>query len=213
MLSDDESLIHGNELLAEIGISGSDSRDRTGYTVAAVKDSLSGIEPPSEQSILTAWECWTGFLVLDALIGNTDRHQENWAVISTDVNRETGRPTRRLAPSFDHASSLGFLLSDEERTLRLHSGDRNRTAAAFATRARSRFDGRPHPCPVALAALEMCSQRVTDHFTERVTALESIEPILERIPEHRASAVAREFAEALFTVNRGRLLSEGLGTV
>ena len=42
--------------------------------------------------------------MLDALIGNTDRHHENWGlVLWTDGDQWFGR----VAPSFDHATSLG----------------------------------------------------------------------------------------------------------
>jgi len=52
-----------------------------------------------------------GYLVFDALIGNTDRHHENWALLK----REAGPTDHRLAPSFDHASSLGREMRDERR--------------------------------------------------------------------------------------------------
>src|SRR5690606_14933665 len=51
-----------------------------------------------------------GYLVLDAVIGNTDRHHENWGIL----RKKTGTGyVGYLAPSFDHASSLGRELHDE----------------------------------------------------------------------------------------------------
>ena len=50
------------------------------------------------------------YLVLDALIGNTDRHHENWGILR---KRTGGRWTGMVAPTFDHASSLGRELLDE----------------------------------------------------------------------------------------------------
>jgi hypothetical protein len=50
------------------------------------------------------------YLVLDALIGNTDRHHENWGILR---KRTTGGWSEMLAPTFDHASSLGRELLDE----------------------------------------------------------------------------------------------------
>lgn len=46
-----------------------------------------------------------GYLVLDALILNTDRHHENWALIryTSTTGKDLGH---RMAPTFDHASSL-----------------------------------------------------------------------------------------------------------
>lgn len=49
---------------------------------------------------------WARILTFDALIGNTDRHQENWGFIWTRV----GSPPRlemKLGPAFDNGTSLG----------------------------------------------------------------------------------------------------------
>lgn len=205
VLADSETLIHGNELLAEIGVSGASTRDRTGYTLDAVQRALSGVAPPVDGSGFDAWEWFVGYLVLDALIVNTDRHQENWAVIADGG--------RRLAPTFDHASSLGFLLDDTERELRLSTRDGNRTVRAYAARARSKFEGSAHPCDVADASLRMVRRGVREHWLERVAAIPSIEPILERVPAHRMSPQARRFAVEMFATNRALTLSDPPGTV
>ncbi len=64
------------------------------------------------------------YLVLDALIGNTDRHHENWGflgqvLVNIDEVSEAARLVKQggydIAPSFDHASSLGRELPDEKR--------------------------------------------------------------------------------------------------
>ena len=52
------------------------------------------------------------YVVLDAQIGNTDRHHENWGVL-VDLSEESVRLT--VAPSFDHAYSLGRELRDTRR--------------------------------------------------------------------------------------------------
>ncbi|MBF0460043.1 MAG: HipA domain-containing protein [Magnetococcales bacterium] len=47
-------------------------------------------------------------LVFDALIGNTDRHQENWGILWR------GTPVRpELAPAFDNGTSLGYEMTDD----------------------------------------------------------------------------------------------------
>lgn len=205
VLGEQESLIHGNELLAEIGVGGDLPTDRSGYTLNSVQNVLAEVQPPMPGDDLSAWEWWVGYVVLDALVGNTDRHQENWAVI--------GDGNRRLAPTFDHASSLGFLLDDNDRLDRLSTRDENRTVAAYARRARSKFDGRPHPCEVATSALGMCSARARERWVGRVENLPSIGHLLARIPHHRASEPARSFAAALYEVNRSRLLSDPVCTL
>jgi hypothetical protein len=47
-----------------------------------------------------------GYLMLDALIGNTDRHHENWGA-RVLAGLGNGRRMAVLAPTYDHASSEG----------------------------------------------------------------------------------------------------------
>jgi len=49
---------------------------------------------------------WTTMLAFDALIGNTDRHQDNWGVI-WNFPRKTDLARGRLAPAFDNGTSMG----------------------------------------------------------------------------------------------------------
>ncbi len=59
-------------------------------------------------------EAWARMLCFDALIGNTDRHQENWEIVSYFVPEhlcETGvieAPVSRLSPAFDNGTALGY---------------------------------------------------------------------------------------------------------
>lgn len=74
-------------------------------------------------------------------------------------------PNRRmLAPSFDHASSLGFQLTDTDREDRLATSDRLRTVAAYVTRAKSRFEGRIHPMDAAIEAFNRASPAFQAHW-------------------------------------------------
>lgn len=57
-----------------------------------------------------AKERMADYLVLDALIGNTDRHHENWGILR---KRTSSGWWGMVAPTFDHASSLGRELLDE----------------------------------------------------------------------------------------------------
>ncbi|MFT3851306.1 MAG: hypothetical protein QM733_00975 [Ilumatobacteraceae bacterium] len=198
VLSDSESLIHGNELLADVGVVGTSARDRTGYTLAAVQAALDGIAPPADGREFSAWDWFVDYLVLDAPIGNTDCHQEDWAVIADGG--------RRLAPTSDHASCLGFLLDDAERDGRLATRDRDRTVQAYAARARSKFDGSTHPCDIAHQGLSMVDAHVRDHRLERAAMIRTVEPILGRVPARRMSPAARRFAAGVFAANRARTL-------
>ena len=140
-LPDGCSLIHGNELLGETdpsyGTGARISRYRqSAHTLEAVWDALhqTASELPRNWSppagITTAVDVFVGYLVLDAFIGNTDRHDENWAIIEAPEH-PTAR--RHLAPTFDHASSLGCHLQDVERERRLQTRDAGYTVEAYAS--------------------------------------------------------------------------------
>ena len=47
-------------------------------------------ESPSDPAIRSPLDLFVGYLLLDSLIGNTDRHHENWAILQltpTDAQR------------------------------------------------------------------------------------------------------------------------------
>ncbi|MBP7334930.1 HipA domain-containing protein [Niveispirillum sp.] len=55
---------------------------------------------------------WAQILAFDALIGNTDRHPENWGFL---VNQCTdGTQSFRFAPAFDNGTSLGYEQSEDK---------------------------------------------------------------------------------------------------
>lgn len=58
-----------------------------------------------------AWMCdWAIMLTFDALLGNTDRHHENWGFL-LERTSEVPPPNIRLAPAFDNGTSLGHEFS------------------------------------------------------------------------------------------------------
>ena len=144
------------------------------------------------------------YVVLDAVIGNTDRHHENWGVLL----RPAGVGSERIvAPSFDHASSLGRELLDARRELLLAE---NRLAA-YAERARGAIywteDGDP------ISPLELVRRAVDRHpdlFGPALAKLVhlddgSIVTSVSRVPDDWMSPSARKFGIALMRYNRARL--------
>ena len=194
------TLIHGNELLANQGDHVAD-RYRESYTVEAVHRALWDCQPPTGTSEdLSTWDVFVGYLVLDAIIGNTDRHDQNWAVIPSESGRH-------LAPTFDHASSLGFLLSDCARQGRLSTRDGNRTPEGFADRAKSRFHCKPHPIDVVAAARILDGRAAEEHWLYQPPGIDDLVAPIWAIPEHRMSEPARQFAERVMRRNWARLTS------
>ncbi len=197
VVEEHEELVLGNQLLAQPV-----SRDqREGYTIGAVFKALEDVNaPPGVEGGLSVWDVFAGYLLLDALIGNTDRHEQNWAVI-------VGGESLRLAPSFDHASSLGFLLDPRERERRLTTRDLGYVPEAWADRAKSEFEGKPHPVDVFHEAHGMLDTRARGRWLERCGDIDRlIEPIW-LVPDHRMSSPAREFAERVMRRNHQRLLA------
>lgn len=134
-------LVHGNELLAERDPSypaaGARYVRTQEHTIEAVRNAMAtdvGLPlnwtPP--QDVRSPADVFGGYLLLDAWIGNTDRHHENWALI---VNLAEGH--RYLAPTFDHASSLGAHHEDAKRARRLESKDPAFRVEGYVEKARS----------------------------------------------------------------------------
>src|SRR5215467_5980582 len=58
-----------------------------------------------------SFEWWAGVLAFDALIGNTDRHPENWGFLKRIYAAQP--PGWSFAPIFDNGTSLGYELVEE----------------------------------------------------------------------------------------------------
>lgn len=149
-------------------------------------------------------------LVLDAWVANQDRHDQNWAVLRT-----TAAPVRLcLAPSFDHASSLGFNELDVRRRRLL---DKPGGVVVWAERGRAhRFEHDPSqprsaiPSLVTTAheALRIAGTRATSHWLDRLAAIrpDQLAAIVGRTP--KLSDVAATFILEVLDTNRGRLLRD-----
>lgn len=108
---DGRELYHGNQILAGhvLGYDPSQRFRQSEHTLANIFLAL-------ERAFVTAdvakraKEQLADYLVLDALIGNTDRHHENWGILR---KRTESGWLGWMAPTFDHASSLGRELLDD----------------------------------------------------------------------------------------------------
>ena len=110
-------LIHGSEVLAG-RVLGYDKQKQWHQSNHSIKNIITAVENtfPDRQQILQL-RTLAGFIVLDALICNTDRHHDNWAFLRGPGPK--GKTVHSIAPSFDHASSLGRELRDDRRKLML----------------------------------------------------------------------------------------------
>jgi HipA-like C-terminal domain len=135
-LTTSEELIHGNDVL--YGIAPNYPREErynmSEHTLAIVLPALTSLEIQiplnwtSPHLIENAVDTFVGYLLLDAWIGNGDRHHENWGVVRTQV-------AIHLAPTYDHASSLGRELLEKDLQKRLQ----NKTVDSYLNKNYSAF--------------------------------------------------------------------------
>jgi hypothetical protein len=146
---------------------------------------------------------------MDALIGNTDRHHENWGIL---VKRTPRGRTGIIAPSFDHASSLGReLLDDGPGKCRARILQENRIGQ-YAENAPGAIywnaDDRRAISPLEL--VRRAAKLHPDLFGRAFVSLdklekESLERIVERVPQGWMSHAARQFAVELMCYNLEQL--------
>lgn len=86
------------------------------------------LSPVKDQTSLSVF---LGYLVFDCLIGNQDRHHENWGLI---LNGKV-----ILAPTFDHASGVASKIREEEAKRRLETKDKNQNVEHYCRKASTPF--------------------------------------------------------------------------
>jgi hypothetical protein len=185
------------------------------HTVTRVLTCLDrhAIQPPDspyDLRGLNAADVFCGYLMLDALISNQDRHHENWAIM---LNNETGE--QFLCPTYDHAASLGREMIDSERQERLSTRDKNRQIPCFVRKARSELfktktDNRPLLTIDAYRQAVLGRDAANEHWLSKLRSLsnESIVKVFNDVPSECISDCAREFATLMVMENRRRLLED-----
>lgn len=103
-------LILGNQLLLQLNPAYPADESRKykvrQHSIDAIAACLNRLKRPSNAwtadlpaNITTALDVFTGYLILDALVANQDRHHQNWGVVRLPNGDY-------LAPTFDHGASL-----------------------------------------------------------------------------------------------------------
>jgi len=180
---------------------------RPGHTLQNIQAVLEGVgAPPGFEGpeSLTAFDVFCGYLVLDALIANRDRHEENWAVLTPQLY--PGQP--RLSPSFDHASSLGYNLLDSKRQVLVAQPDRLRAWAERGTAWRYEHLGSaPTLVDHAAAAVELGSADGARWWRSQLQTLDlgPVLAVLRRQTVVPMSHLAATFAGDLLNLNLRRL--------
>ncbi|ENC9834674.1 HipA domain-containing protein [Vibrio fluvialis] len=212
-ISQGESMVFGNQLIEHVvtNLLGEQleegQRSQTVPSVFAIMMHLI-TNPPKEwvetESIKNAMDVFVGYVMLDAWISNQDRHSQNWAmVVDNDGNQS-------LAPSFDHAASLGRNESDAKRKSRLETKDKGQSVAAYVGKCKSYFyyDEQRLKTLTAFKYFAALSREAALEWLDRLENIteQQIFDILDAIPEESMSDISKQFCFAMLEESRKNLL-------
>lgn len=159
--------------------------------------------------IKLAIDVFVGYIMLDTWMANTDRHPENWGVI---FNPSDG--TISLAPTFDHASTLGRELTDETKKIGLETKDKGRTIERYIERGRSALyltptSSRPMLTIDALDAIAHIRPSAALFWQNRLknVLVSDTISIIDKIPDELITQTSKKFAIRLLELNRERILN------
>lgn len=201
-----QELFHGNQLLAD-ALASYDPTQKFRQFSHTLENIFRAIEQTfvGEEVHHNARGHIAGYLVFDALIGNTDRHHENWGLLLSSSKDGWGGS---IAPSFDHATSLGRELIDNgDGKCRQSILDEDRIGA-YSEKARGAVylssDIRHAPSPLAL--VRQATQSYPKIFLNALNKLSNLQPAalnvcVERVPDDWMSPLAKRFAVALMCYN------------
>lgn len=204
-IKEGESLVAGNQL-----IEGFDTNKRfknTTYTLNAIFSALEKNEVCApifldEEVIKNGQDLLIGYLCFDAWIGNTDRHDENWAIIVNANN------VKRLAPTYDHASSLGRNESDANRIKRMTTNDKGFNVNAYIKRAMTPIYDENGKKLNTISVAQECKKhnsKATKFWIRKILDVmndeTSIKIILDKVPQKLISEPAKNFAFAMLKEN------------
>ncbi len=179
---------------------------RPGHTLENIHLALAAVGPPESfdgPPDLGGFDVFAGYLLFDALIANRDRHEQNWAVLTPDLIG----PVERLSPSYDHASSLGYNLSDEARERCADAPSALRRFAERGTAWRFEHQGRPRTLVAhAVEGLLICAPAAAQWWKHRLASLD-LAPVRGALDQGvpGMSAVAGKFVGGLLELNLRRL--------
>lgn len=213
------ALLLGNYILSRVPGYESTKKKPKLHSVELVLRALSQprFRPPSgcpaAPWLRTAADALAGYLMLDALVGNTDRHHENWGLLVRPDPQPPGHLSVELAPTFDHASSLGREIDDQRRDRLLDEADRRVTVETYCDRGPSplfRMGGAPKPLTVR-AAFQRALQVLPAASQGWLGQLAVVDPgvlrqCVDDLPQEVASPSAVRFAKAMLDCNRRFLL-------
>ena len=205
-LSDGWELVHGNQLFGIIfpDYDKDKKYHQSQHTLENIFGAMDIMFDAADAS--SAKRKLANYFVLDALIGNTDRHHENWGTLR---NVEQNECVDSIGPTFDHASSLGRELLDERRRMLM----RENRVGNYAEKGRGPIYWTERDRH-GLSPLELVRRASKEYGEWFRPALEQtaeanadvLTDLIERVPEDWMSSEARDFTARLLRYNLGQLL-------
>ena len=179
-----------------------------GNIVRAVKGLFRDPSFPASGRVDDILQALASYAMLDGLIGNTDRHHENW-MLQILLVRASAIAWMSAAPSYDHASSLGRELQNERRTRILNSDGifrylRRGSGGVYGYDQQTR-------APSPLQTAKYISQQWPDYTQptlQRIGELPDSEfrTVIDRVPIEFMSDIAKEFAYQIIVTSKAELL-------
>ena len=209
---DGDNMFFGNQLIEHVAnrINAPLERGQRSQKVERVSAILARLidHPPkgwvNTTNLKTTFDVFIGYLMLDTLISNQDRHNENWGMILN------GNQTY-LAPSFDHAASLGRNESREKMHERLTTKDEGRQIPSYVIRSKSYFYNGNHRLKTLDAFLMFgyFRKKATLEWLERLETLdfEDMFSIVDKVPDEIMGLTEKTFCKAILIANKARILT------
>lgn len=200
-------LIHGNQILSGLvtGYELTATYKHRDHTISNIVKALEAYFSKDESQKINISTLF-GYFLFDCLIGNTDRHHENWAISQREFD---GKLLGYIAPSFDHASSLGRELRDTNLNQKSREHIlKNGTIAAYARRARGAIylspnDSKPATLFNLYRFLLENYPSLCKNMHERISSLQNdtFVRILENVPHRLMSETSKYFVRELLIHN------------
>ena len=206
--------VHGNEIMVE-NIEEYDENVRfgqRGHNIGNIVAAIAKWAERNDMDLDAVQSELVSYAILDGLIGNTDRHHENWMFFYDPDQR-----AYELAPTYDHGSSLGRELQDVSRRIsrsRQHILDsdgvlnyllnRSSGGSVYANRHSNQA-----PPPLRTAQL-ICRWQpaVARPWLERLLTVPGGEfrGVINKVPPEFMSDTAKQFAYQFVMVSKSELL-------